>query len=160
MSSRFVKLFFIVLFVPTLFFVSCTNRDYYNKNIDIPEKGWYKNEAAKFDVTVNDTLQNYNFYLYVRNNTNYRYSNLYIFLNTIFPNDNKTRDTIEIVLANNSGKWLGKGWGSIKENNVLLRKNLRFPLKGKYSFLIQQAMRCDTLKGITNIGIRLSVAQE
>jgi gliding motility-associated lipoprotein GldH len=80
---------------------------------------------------------------------------LYLFLQTRFPNGNVSRDTLEIVLANAEGKWLGKGWGDIREDHVLLRKQLRFPLGGTYAFSVWQAMRQDTLKGIQDIGIQI-----
>ncbi len=142
--------------VMMLLAVSCTHNTLYDKSVNLPENGWYKDQAAAFDVSVDDTVTGYDFYLTVRNNTDYRYSNLFIFLNTVLPNNNKTRDTIELVLADYTGKWLGKGWGSVKENRLLLKKNLKFPLKGQYKFFVQQAMRTDTLKGIVSVGLQLS----
>ncbi|RLD40915.1 MAG: gliding motility lipoprotein GldH, partial [Bacteroidetes bacterium] len=91
----------------------------------------------------------------IRNSTDYRYSNLYVFLITKFPNNNLTKDTIECILADREGRWLGKGWGAVKENTILLSERMRFPLKGKYEFMIQHAMRVDTLKGIRDVGIRI-----
>ena len=135
---------------------SCGSNDLYRGTVELPETGWYKDEAAKFEVNVNDTITGYDFYLYIRNTTGYRYSNLFLFLNTVFPNGNKTEDTIELVLADNTGRWLGKGGGSTRENEIILKKNLRFPLKGNYGFYVRQAMRTDTLKGIVNVGLRLS----
>ncbi len=76
-------------------------------------------------------------------------------MTTKFPNGNLTRDTIECILAGNKGKWLGKGWGHLKENEILLNQSMHFPVKGKYEFWIQQAMRADTLKGIANVGLRI-----
>lgn len=133
--------------------ISCEFNYTYNKNVDIDDGRWFKDEAARFDVLVEDSLTPHNFYLNLRNDTQYRYSNLFVFLTTHFPNGNITRDTIECVLADASGKWLGKGWGNIKENKILLNQNLRFPLTGKYEFYVQQAMRIDTLEGIHSVGL-------
>jgi len=80
-------------------------------------------------------------------------------MNTKFPNDNMSRDTLEFILADIEGKWLGKGWGSVKENSILISSDMRFPLAGTYEFKIQQAMRQDTLKGIKNIGIRIAPSE-
>lgn len=132
---------------------SCDFNYTYNKNVDITEGKWFKDEAARFEVLIEDSITQQNFYLNLRNDTKYRFSNLFVFLTTHFPNGNITRDTIECVLADNSGKWLGKGWGNIKENKILLNQNLRFPLTGRYEFFIQQAMRVDTLEGIHSVGL-------
>jgi len=160
MLLKLSKLFVAVLFMPVVLLVSCTETDLYNQSVAIPDNGWNKEEAVHFDVPIKDTLTDYNFFLNIRNNAEYRYSNLYLFLNTVMPNGNKTRDTIEIILADNDGRWLGKGWGSVKENDILLKKNLRFPLKGSYRFFIQQAMRRDTLIGIINVGLRIAKVAE
>ncbi len=136
-------------------FTNCNNNAEYNQNVTIPAQGWYKNNAVSFNININDSLTGYDFALNIRNTTNYRYSNLYVFMITEFPNGNISRDTIECILANNEGKWLGKGWGDIKENQITLKTDLHFPLTGNYRFLIQQAMRVDTLIGIHDIGLSL-----
>ncbi len=149
----------VVIISGILLLSSCGQKTIYDKQFTIEDGKWYKDEAAHFEVNVEDTTTLYNYYLILRHKTDYRFSNLYLFLSTEFPNHNVTRDTIECILADETGKWLGKGWSDIKEDNILLRKNLKFPLKGKYNFYFQQAMRRDTLKGIVNIGIRISESQ-
>lgn len=147
----------ITRYIPVLMIMfvmaSCSFNDVYNENISITDGIWAQDKAARFEVEITDTLSDYSFYINIRNDNDYRYSNLYVFMKTRFPNGNMTQDTIEFVLADDSGKWLGKGWGRVKENNVKLKDNLRFPLSGKYVFLIQQGMREETLTGITDVGL-------
>ncbi len=137
---------------------SCNLNSIYNENVSLKDTKWDKDALVSFNVIISDSLANYDFYLNLRNTTDYRYSNLYLFLMTRFPNGNISRDTIEIVLADNKGRWLGKGWSNLKENNILLKKGLRFPLSGNYVFFMQQAMRVDTLEGIHDIGLQISKA--
>jgi gliding motility-associated lipoprotein GldH len=154
MSGIPVKTFFVTILFAVML-SSCNQSIVYDEQVTIQDAKWYKGESARFSVEINDSLTAYNFYLTIRNTTDYRYSNLYVFLLTRFPNGNLSRDTIECMLADKTGMWLGKGWGSIKENTILLKQNLRFPLSGDYQFLIQQAMRVDTLEDITNVGLRI-----
>lgn len=151
------KIFLLVLGLS--FFASCNQKTLFDQEATIENGKWFKDNPVHFEVDVTDTTRLYDYYLTIRHNTDYRYSNIYFFLTTKFPNDNVTRDTLECILAKNSGRWLGKGWGDIKEDNILLRKNLKFPLKGKYDFYFQQAMRRDTLSDILNLGIRLIESQ-
>lgn len=137
-----------------ILFSSCDRHVLIDKSMAI-NGVWPKDKPGIFKVEVTDTSKLYNFYLNIRHNNDYRFSNLYVFLQTDFPNKNISRDTLEIILANKEGKWLGKGWGNIKEDIILLKKNLRFPLKGNYKFVLWQGMRKDTLKGIEDIGIRI-----
>ncbi|MBC8320488.1 MAG: gliding motility lipoprotein GldH [Bacteroidetes bacterium] len=145
--------FFISLSIISAIFSSCNSNTVYNQNVTLPSEGWFKNKAVAFNVNIYDTVNTYKFGLNIRNTINYRYCNLYVFLITEFPNGKIIRDTIECLLANHEGKWLGKGWGQIKENNIILKSDLRFPISGTYKFLIQQAMRVDTLTGINDIGL-------
>ena len=142
-----------------LLITSCGQHTIYNEQVAIDNGKWFKNSAVHFEVNIDDTTKLYDYYITIRHTTDYRFSNLYLFLTTKFPNSNITRDTIECILADNSGKWYGKGWSHIKEDNILLRKNLKFPLVGKYNFYFQQAMRRDTLNDIVNLGINISESE-
>lgn len=132
---------------------SCGNDKLFNDSVVIPEAKWDNRMIPFFDLTVNDTLSDYAFYLNIRHLENYRYSNLFIFLHTEFPNGNVTHDTIECTFAYPDGRWMSKGSGTIRSASILLNPALRFPLSGSYHFEIEQAMRDEVLKGITDIGI-------
>ena len=149
---------YIYLFLVLAVFSSCGFNYLYNELVSINDAKWYKDELAHFEVEISDSLSSHDFILSLRNNTNYRYSNLFIFMTTHFPNGNITSDTIECVLADQTGRWLGKGWGNIKENEIILKSGLQFPLVGKYEFYIQQAMREDTLDGIESVGLIIEKA--
>ena len=103
-----------------------------------------------------DTVSLCSCYINVRNTTDYPFSNLYLFIKTIYPDGKVAMDTIQLQLADKSGKWLGKGIGKLRDNQVLLMKDIRFPYTGKYVFEISQAMRVNKLKGIKDIGMRIS----
>ena len=133
--------------------VSCGTDKLFNDSVVIPEAKWDNRMLPFFDLTVNDTLSDYAFYLNIRHLENYRYSNLYVFLHTEFPNGNITHDTIECTFARPDGSWMSKGSGTIRSAKILLNPALRFPLTGSYHFEIEQAMRDDVLKGITDIGL-------
>lgn len=152
-QMRNLAYYFVLLFFLT--FYSCDSKRFFDETTKIPVNGWHKDSAAVFNMKVIDTLQFYKFFINLRHNDNYRYSNFYLFLNTRLPNGLYTRDTIEMILANFTGKWLGKGFGTLRDNQILIRENLRFPRKGTYHFSIEQAMREEVLKGIENVGIRV-----
>lgn len=133
--------------------VSCNNNVLYDKSIVIPDATWDNQNIPYFNVTVDDTLSNYAFYLNIRHLENYRYSNFFIFLHTDFPNGNQTHDTIECTLAFPDGRWMGKGSGTMRSAKIMLNPSMRFPLSGTYHFEIEQAMRENKLKGIADIGL-------
>ena len=137
----------------TILIASCGRNTLYDESVVIPEAKWDNDNVPYFNVAVDDTLADYAFYLNIRHLENYRYSNLYVFMHTEFPNGNVTHDTIECVLATPDGRWMGKGSGTMRSAKVLLNPDLRFPLSGEYRFEIEQAMREKELRGITDIGL-------
>ncbi len=149
----------VLAFSLLLFLFACNSRGYYDETIHIPEQGWFKDDAAVFAVDIQDSLASYDLYLNVRNTNDYKWMQIYFFIQTQFPDHHYSRDTIEVALADHRGKWLGNGIGNIKDNNVLLRKQMRFPQKGSYRFEVFHGMRTDTLKGIHDIGIRIEESE-
>ena len=150
------KISFILLIVTIL--SSCVNKNViFDESVVISNAAWNNQDFPYFDVNVEDTTSAYNFYLNIRHLENYRYSNFYMFLHTTFPDGNQTHDTIELVLSYLDGRWIGKGSGSMRDNNILLNNNLHFPAKGNYRFEIEQAMRESVLEGITDVGLRFEI---
>ncbi len=141
-----------------LLLASCDRNRVYEKNIHIPGAAWSMDFVPAFTFRIKDSTVFYNFYINLRNNTDYPYSNLFLFVNSYLPDGSSARDTIEMMLANRDGRWLGKGIGKIKESRYLLKQDLLFPLRGEYRIEIEQAMRNDTLTGIEDVGIRIEKA--
>lgn len=157
-SGRLVHTGIVVLLM--LIFTSCHKGTVYHQNEDINDAAWDMKDIKQFTFENTDSLQPYNFYIIVRNSTLYSYSNLFLFMNTTFPDGMMFSDTVECVLATSEGKWTGKGIGSIKENIFTIRKNTRLPQKGIYQFEIQQGMRHEILEGIHDIGFKIVKSSE
>ncbi|HOI33178.1 MAG: gliding motility lipoprotein GldH [Bacteroidales bacterium] len=158
MNSSISGLRFLVVFVLFfLLFTACKQNVLMDENLAVDTDGWDFRNKAGFELEVEDTLALHAFYLNVRQKESYRYSNLYIFLHTTFPNGTITHDTIECVLAKPDGKWLGRSSGNYISNQILLNESLRFPLSGQYRFEIEQAMREEKLQGIADIGLRIEI---
>jgi gliding motility-associated lipoprotein GldH len=153
-ASRKIHFSLLLIFLLPVVF-SCDSKRFYEENKRIEKGVWNIKDKAVFNVTITDTGTPYNFYFNLRNGGDYPFSNIYLFLRTVFPDGRIARDTIECQLADYEGKWLGSGISDVKFNRFLFQKGVRFPEKGQYIFEIEQAMRVDDLKGITDIGIRL-----
>ncbi len=149
-----IKQGFLLILLMTLL-ASCGSNFVINESQSV-DQPWKINHSIDFEFTIQDSLSPYSFYINLRNNVDYNYSNIYFFIETTFPNGQSSRDTIECILANVRGKWLGKGMGDIKESLHLIRENLFFPVSGLYKMQIEQAMRDEALSGIKDVGIKIS----
>ena len=149
----------VVAAMAAITFAACDSTKFYDESLSLPKDEWPKDEAVTYSVDILDTTSDYRFFLNVRNSTSYKYNNIYFFLITEFPRGGMSRDTIECLLAAKDGEWLGKGSGRYRDNQILIRENIRFPQSGKYTFRLNQAMREDVLQGISEAGIRLEKQQ-
>lgn len=138
-----------------LLLASCNKSAFFEENQHVASETWKQGDTLSFKVDVTDTTHYFDFYLNVRNSTEYRYRNLYLFINTRFPGGGIARDTVECMLAASDGKWFGKGMGKIKDSRILFKKAVRFPHAGTYLIGIEQAMREKKLDGINDIGLRI-----
>lgn len=127
----------------------------YRKSTSIPGNVWNVNTPLVFDVPVTDTINRYNIFLTVRNGGSYDFNNLYLFIDIHSPMRITERDTMECILANADGKWLGNGLGDIWDNKILFKSNVRFQKPGTYEFVINQAMRVDSLSMIMDAGLSI-----
>ena len=143
-----------VWIILTVFFLSCRNGAIYDKVKEVAQP-WPASEKVSFVVDITDSISPFNFYIILRHHTDYSYANLFLFLETKFPDGRRSRDTINLWLADVAGNWLGKGMGEYRDNRILFKKRGRFPMTGTYRFEFEQAMRNENLKGIKALGIRI-----
>ena len=153
MITKRNNIFFV--FIILVFFTSCDNNRVFEENKDIPSTSWDKNNIVEFTVPISDTVSPHNVYINIRQNGQYGNQNMYLFINIISPSGEKVRDTVNCILADAKGKWLGTGLGDIYSNQLLYKKKIGFPHAGNYKFEIEQAMRVDILKNVEDIGIRI-----
>ena len=149
----------LLIFPAVLVMLSCGKSPLFEEFISLPET-WNSNHVVHFDVNVTDTAANENVFISVRNTGQYEFSNLYLFVTANSPNGSSIRDTVEIVLADEHGKWLGKGAASVFTFYYPYKTNIRFPLRGIYTFDIEQAMWIKELKHIRDIGLRIEKSGE
>ncbi len=142
-------------FISLLLIYSCDKTRLYEEYKEIPKYIWNYNYKPQFEFSIDDTTIPYNIYVNVRNSSNYTYQNLFIFLNIRYPDGKYSRDTIELLLADEKGNWLGEGLGGIWDNRFLIKKGLFFKQKGKYIFEYEQGMRENNLPYIMDVGLRV-----
>lgn len=154
-KKRAIPGIFVLSQVILLFLAGCTAPAIYDNTKSLPDNVWKSDKIIRFDVELRDTVSICKFYLNLRHTTSYKYANLFLFINTTFPDGKEARDTVECILADPSGKWLGKGISDIRDNQILLRRGIRFPEAGTYIFEFEQAMREPELEEIMDVGLRI-----
>lgn len=132
---------------------SCAGGALFDEFVSIPEGGWPADSLAVFRPTVEDTTKAYDVSLMVRNDNSYAFANIWLFVDIVSPDGLTKRDTLECVLANADGSWLGAGWGSFYTARCPYLRGVTFRRPGPYTFRVIHGMRTENLQGIHDIGI-------
>jgi gliding motility-associated lipoprotein GldH len=151
-NKRYPLFVFLASFV---MLSSCNNNIVYIDSAALPGKKWELMNILSFRVPVDDTLSTNNVTFTIRSGSSYPYRNIYLFVKTVSPDGNSITDTLQYNLADEKGKWYGRGFGDVHELNLPYKSNIFFPRKGTYQFNIQHGMRKEELDGIYDIGLRI-----
>jgi gliding motility-associated lipoprotein GldH len=155
MIKEINRIAFILILTVLLLFVSCNSKVVYTNSHTLTGETWNLMDIPVFKVAITDTLNSNNVFFTIRNGSSYPFRNIYLFVSTTSPDGKKITDTLQYKLADEKGKWYGKGFGDIHELNLPYKSNVFFPLKGIYEFKIQHGMRTENLKGVYDIGLRI-----
>ncbi len=145
----------MVLSIMALMAVSCGESAVYQSSKTLPKEGWRKYDVVSFDYDSKDTVGEYQILVDIRNNDEYPFQNFWLFVHSMSPDSVEYSDTLNCVLADNYGKWVGRFSGSMYHVPVEFIHSTPFKKEGIYHFDLVQGMRMDTLPGITEIGIRI-----
>jgi gliding motility-associated lipoprotein GldH len=141
----------------TLLFLSgCTDPNaIIDQDTEIGNNNWSYTNKINYDVPIADEYIPYNLYLNLRVTGNYKYANIFVLIYQTGPDKKQTVLRYEFKLANPDGEWLGNGSGNLYSYQVPFRTNYKFPAKGIYRFSIEQNMRDNPLREVSDVGLRV-----
>lgn len=126
-----------------------------DENQSINKARWTYVNPIKIKVPIVDTAAAYTLFINLRHTEDYAYSNIFIRIKQGNPNKTQTVWRKEYTLANLDGEWLGTGSGNLRSHQLVLFKNHHFPHPGTYVFELEQNMRDNPLKEVSDIGLRV-----
>ncbi len=129
-----------------------------DRNVEIVNNNWAYTNKVKIEVKIDDEQIPYNLYLNLRVTADYKYSNMFVLIQQINPNKRSAATRYEVKLANPDGEWLGDGSGNLYSFQTPFKTNYKFPAKGTYIFQIEQNMRDNPLKEVSDVGLRVEKA--
>ena len=135
-----------------LLFTACESKHLHQETKDTKGE-WSSKKPFEYTFEIKDsTINKVNMGFVFRNNTDYEYSNVYLFTKFTDPKGNEMIDTLQYYIANPDGTWIGKGLNT-KEMMLVFRENLPIKDTGKYKLKVWHGMRTDKLKGIEDISL-------
>jgi len=153
---RGINRYSFILILTSLFLLSSCNNDIVFTDFQVmPEKKWELLYTPVFKIPITDTISSHNVFFIIRTGSSYPFRNIYLFVTRTSPDGKSLTDTLQYFLADEKGKWYGKGFGDIHELDLPYKRNVYFPVKGTYQFKIQHGMRVEDLKGVYDFGLRI-----
>lgn len=153
MSSKY---FIYPLFILTLW-SSCLPSNRFEDSMAIPNHVWKSKFNPSFRFKINDTLSHYRMDILMRHTDAYSFSNIWLLIQTKFPDGTIKEQKVEFPLAEKSGKWIARGIGEVFEHKLLMSPSglTKFPQKGNYVLTLIPIMRQDPLKEIMSVGLSI-----
>jgi gliding motility-associated lipoprotein GldH len=144
-----------------LLYAACLPAPHYQKNEAIPNNAWDYNLRPKFTFDITDSTAVYQPYFIIRHTQAYPYNNIWMWLYIKTPGDTvATKARINIVLAEPTGRWLGRGMGEIYEQRmpISLGDSVNLSKPGTYTIEMEQNMRINPLPDVLHVGLRVEKA--
>lgn len=140
-----------------LLLTACRNNRIIDEFRTMEAEIWHSADTLHFPFTITDTAAEHRLIVGLRNTSRYPYSNMFIFMNTLSPEGIIRRDTLEFLLADKYGTWLGRGSGRIRDSRFLINDRVVFPASGHWNIILEHGMRDLELQGISDVGLRLEM---
>lgn len=150
----------LFIFCAAVFFAGCLPSPYYQKQESIPQNQWAYNFTPVFKFDITDSNGHYKPYFIIQHTQAYPYSNLWMWMYIKTPGSTTVRkERVNVLLADPSGRWKGRGMGAIYEERVVLDlgDSVRFNRTGTYEIRLEQAMRVNPLPEVLHVGFRLEM---
>lgn len=137
---------------------ACNENTVYHSYQSLPGEGWGKSDTLSFELPITDSIPvTLELFAEVRNRSEYPYHDLHLFVSQNLQDSAVWQtDTIAICLADSSGRWTGKGWGSIYQSGVFV-KSVRTLHPGNYTIKVMNGMKDEKLKGLNDVGVRVEI---
>ena len=151
MALNCYKIILILCF--TLLTISCKQNQSLLYNFE--KNSWNSKDSILFSFDVFDSAEPKNMSFFLRNNLDYPYRNIFFFVE--IQNDSGTivSDTVQYLISNKYGQWLGRGFGKTRDNYFIFKKNYLFEDAGNHLLIIRHGMRQNKLKGLVKFGFEI-----
>jgi len=146
----------MLFFIGGLLLLSgCDSNDIIDTNMSFPARNWNYSNKVKAIVEIRDASKPVSIYFKLRHTSDYRYSNVFVLFHLSGGVLGKQSRRYEYRLAQPDGQWNGSGSGNLYTYAFPLLTHYKFPAAGKYALEIEQNMRDNPLREVSDAGIKM-----
>jgi gliding motility-associated lipoprotein GldH len=153
MTEGINKPILLLCTILTFMVCACNSNVIFTDSVSMPKEEWTLENVPVFTPEIKDTISYNNIFFTLRTSSSYPFRNIYLFVSTTSPAGKTITDTLQYFLADEKGKWYGKGKGDIRAIRLPFKSNVYFPAKGRYTINVRHGMRSEILHGVYDIGL-------
>lgn len=146
----------LIYLLPVVLLCSCTGGELYSHYQSFADQQWSADSAVVYQFEVQDTTNHYDMVLNLRHHTTYPFQNIWLFTRLYKDSVLLKTDTLDYYLCDQRGRWLGEGFGALRDMPMLYRRNIRFAAAGTYRLEVQHGMRDTLLRGVGDLGLQIA----
>lgn len=149
--------FLLLGFLTAIMFSRCDSNRIFESYHSFNGHLWHKDSTITFEYSTDSIYaKNIFFAIDLRTGTGYPYRNVWVFLDIQIPTGKAIKDTVNMLLMDEQGRWLPHvSGGSVKESRHYYNFAVTNPPKGKYIIKLRQAMREENLPHMIGVGARI-----
>ncbi len=151
---------FLCLFLLSISLAACGSNFVYEETHRLAAEGWPYGEELAFGFDISDTAQLYNLHLVLEHSTRFDYQNMYVKIQTRFPNGEVLEEQVSLELADKFGRWSGKCRGEQCKLPIVIQQKAYFNQVGEHKIAIAQWTRTNPLLAIQSLGFKLEALPE
>ncbi len=155
MRSKIKQIVFLVFLASYIVLSGCNSNFIYEVNKPLKNEEWSYENAQTFETEIKDTVVHYNIYINLRHSFHFEWRNVWVNIETEFPDGKKVSKRVNLLLSEADGKWFGDCTGDNCDIQIPIQENAIFPQQGIYKFSIAQDMRVNPLVNIRSVGMRV-----
>lgn len=135
--------------------IGCEKSPIVNSEIELKEGIWSFDDIVSIDFNIAMSDQRHNLILQIDHSIEYEFQNIYINIETTFPDGDTKSKTLPIDLAKKNGQWIGQCNSNNCNLEIVLLQQFIFKDLGDYKISITQHSREESLKNINRLNLGL-----
>lgn len=137
--------------------IGCDSNRIFDDWVHLEGGQWNRGEKKEYTFFIKDSLAYYDCWTNLRINKDFSFSNIFMQVELTSPDLKKQQMLLEFTLADDQGRWMGKGLGDLYDFHLLhpQLKELRLNKNGAYKISMKQVMRSGDLPGVLAHGISI-----
>ncbi|MBL0309150.1 MAG: gliding motility lipoprotein GldH [Bacteroidetes bacterium] len=138
-----------------LMLISCEKNYILDENKILKDYKWEYADSKTFIAEIMDTTLQYDIYINLRHSADFEWRNVWVKIETTFPDGREFERRVNLVLGEADGHWLGSCLSDNCDIHIPIQQAAHFPLTGKYTFKLSQDMRVNPLVAIKSVGVEI-----